>query len=38
MSKDQITVVISTMNEEEAIGMVLDELFEVGYKNVLVVD
>jgi len=38
VSKDTVTVVIPTFNEEEAIGMVLDELFEAGYKNVLVVD
>jgi dolichol-phosphate mannosyltransferase len=38
ISKDQVTVVIPTFNEEEAIGLVLDELFEAGYKNVLVVD
>ena len=38
IGKDLVTVVVSTFNEEEAVGMVLDELFEAGYKNVLVVD
>ncbi len=38
ISKDMVTVVVPTFNEEEAIGLVLDELFESGYKNVLVVD
>jgi len=38
ISKDQVTIVIPTLNEEKAIGPVLDELFKVGYKNVLVVD
>ena len=38
IGKDQVTVVVPTYNEEKAIGMVLDELFEAGYKNVLVVD
>ena len=38
ISKDMVTVVVPTFNEEEAIGMVLDELFEAGYKKVLVVD
>ena len=36
--REEVTVVIPTFNEEKAIGMVLDELFKVGYKNVLVVD
>ena len=38
VSKDQITVVIPTMNEEEAIGMVLDEVRAAGFEKVLVVD
>ncbi len=33
-----VTVVIPTFNEREAIGMVLDELRQEGYVNVLVVD
>jgi len=28
-------VVIPTFNEEQAIGLVIDELFEVGYRNVV---
>ena len=38
VSKDQVTVVVPTLNEEEAIGAVLDELKQHGYDNVLVVD
>jgi len=38
ISKDQVKVVIPTLNEEKAIGTVLDELLEAGYKNILVVD
>jgi dolichol-phosphate mannosyltransferase len=32
------TIVIPTFNEQEAIGKVLDELFSIGLKNILVVD
>jgi len=38
VSKDIVTVVIPTLNEEEAIGMVLDEVMAEGYRNILVVD
>jgi len=38
VGKHEVTVVIPTFNEEKAIGLVLDELFEVGCKNILVVD
>ena len=38
ISKDLVTVVVSTFNEEEAIGLVLDEVRAAGYENVLVVD
>ncbi|MCX8184135.1 MAG: glycosyltransferase family 2 protein, partial [Sulfolobales archaeon] len=38
VSKDSVTVVIPTYREEEAIGAVLDELSEEGYRNILVVD
>lgn len=38
VGKHQVTVVIPTLNEEKAIGLVLDELFEAGFRNVLVVD
>jgi dolichol-phosphate mannosyltransferase len=38
VSKDMVTVVIPTLNEEEAIGMVLDEVMAEGYRNILVVD
>ena len=37
-SPDDLTVVIPTLNEREAIGLVLDELRQEGYKNLLVVD
>ena len=38
ISKDMVTVVIPTFNEEEGIGLVIDELLAEGYKNILVVD
>ena len=38
VSRDQVTVVIPVLNEERAIGVVLRELKEHGYGNVLVVD
>lgn len=38
VSKDEVTVVVPTLNEEEAIGLVLDELKELDFENVLVVD
>jgi dolichol-phosphate mannosyltransferase len=38
VSKDMVTVVIPTLNEEKAIGMVLDEVMAEGYRNILVVD
>lgn len=37
-SKDEVTVVLPTLNEEEAIGRVINELKLVGYRNILVVD
>ena len=38
--KDKLTIVIPTLNEEEAIGKVLDELFQLGYKKeqIIIVD
>jgi dolichol-phosphate mannosyltransferase len=33
-----VTIVIPTLNESEAIGKVLDELFSIGLKNVIIVD
>jgi DNA-binding response OmpR family regulator len=38
IGKDEVTVVVPTMNEEEAIGLVLDELKAEGYRKMLVVD
>jgi dolichol-phosphate mannosyltransferase len=36
--KDDVTVVLPVLNEEEGISAVIDELLENGYKNILVVD
>ena len=36
--KDDVTVVLPTLNEEEAIGQVIHELKQAGYRNILVVD
>lgn len=36
--RDQVTVVIPTLNEEDAIGPLVDEVKGSGYVNVLVVD
>ena len=33
-----LTIVLLTLNEEEAIGTVIDELKHEGYENILVVD
>jgi len=38
VTKQVITIVIPTLNEVQAIGKVIDELHDVGYKNILVVD
>lgn len=38
LSKDDITVVLPTLDEEEAIGLVIEELKQRGYDNILVVD
>ncbi|WP_016732405.1 glycosyltransferase family 2 protein [Saccharolobus islandicus] len=38
ISKDLVTVVLCTLNEEEGIGKVLDDLKANGYKNILVID
>ena len=37
-SPDELTIVIPTLNEAEAIGHVIDELRALGYTNLLVVD
>ena len=37
-SKDQVTVVLPTLNEEAAIGRIIDDLRREGYRNILVVD
>jgi len=36
--RDDVTVVLPTLNEEEAIGQVIQELKQAGYRNILVVD
>jgi glycosyltransferase involved in cell wall biosynthesis len=36
--RDRVTVVIPTLNEEEAIGPLIDEIKEAGYGRILVVD
>nr|WP_232048896.1 glycosyltransferase family 2 protein [Sulfuracidifex tepidarius] len=38
VSKEDVTVVLCTLNEEDAIGKVIDDLFSHGYSNILVVD
>ena len=38
MAKDQVTIVIPVLNEEKAIGQVIEELRMGGYSNILVVD
>ena len=38
VEKDDITVVIPTLNEELAIGFVINELVDEGYYNILIVD
>ena len=38
INKDMLTVILPTLNEEEGIGPVIDELHEHGYKNIIVVD
>jgi glycosyltransferase involved in cell wall biosynthesis len=38
LAKDQVTVIIPTLNEAEGISEVLKEVKEEGYKNVLVIE
>jgi len=38
VTPDQVTIVVPTLNEEEAIGRVIDELRAHGFDDVLVVD
>ena len=37
-NKDDVTILIPTLNEEEAIGKVIREVREAGYNNILIVD
>ncbi|MEM3403467.1 MAG: glycosyltransferase family 2 protein [Nitrososphaeria archaeon] len=36
--KEQVTIILPTLNEEKAIGPVIDELQTLGYTNIIVVD
>jgi dolichol-phosphate mannosyltransferase len=38
VTKDDVTIVLPVLNEEEGIGMVLDEVISHGYRHILVVD
>ncbi len=38
VAKDQVTVVLPVLNEEAALGRVIEELRREGYNNILVVD
>jgi glycosyltransferase involved in cell wall biosynthesis len=38
VSKNDVTIVIPTLNEELAIGQVLKEVHQEGYRNILIVD
>ncbi len=38
ISKKDVTIVLPTLNEEKAIGSVIDELLAAGYSSILVVD
>ncbi len=38
ISKEDVTVVLPTLNEEKAIGKIIDELLSEGYEKILVVD
>ncbi|MBO3840035.1 MAG: glycosyltransferase family 2 protein [Thermoproteota archaeon] len=38
IGKQDVTIVLPTLNEEKAIGIVIDELRQEGYANILVVD
>ena len=35
---EKVTIILPTLNEEEAVGSVIDEILDVGYKNILIVD
>jgi dolichol-phosphate hexosyltransferase len=35
---DKVTIILPTLNEEEAVGTVIDEILHEGYKNILIVD
>lgn len=38
ITKEDVTVVLPVLNEEEGVSVVIDELLENGYRNILVVD
>lgn len=37
-NKNDVTIILPTLNEEEPIGPVIDELREFGYNNIIVID
>ncbi len=38
VSKDEVTIVLPVLNEEDGVAAVIDELVECGYRNILVID
>ena len=38
VTKDDVTIVLPVLDEEEGVAAVIDELLEKGYRNILVVD
>jgi dolichol-phosphate mannosyltransferase len=38
IAKDDVTIILPVLNEEDGVRAVIDELFEYGYRNILVVD
>ena len=38
IKKDQVTVLIPTLNEEPTIGDLIRRFFELGYSDILVID
>lgn len=38
LTKDDVTVILPVLNEEEGVGVVIDEILQNGYRNILVID